>query len=129
MTEEAYGFCNSKCKHPIYTKDDYFILTGEVTVKSSGNTLNSIVLSYPDGLKEDNCVPISFGVKREDSTYGFNYSICDGYVQTGDIAGFGRYLALETKRIVVGLHLIPSQYGMEIGDKVLFKIVLMKVGE
>lgn len=59
MTDKTYGYCGSKCKHEIYTKDDYAVFEGNFPVLNKAAYENSVWVNYPEGFTKENTVVIS----------------------------------------------------------------------
>lgn len=59
---EVHGFGENKCKHEVYTKDDYYIVGGSLTIGSSatdGVYTGSGSVTLPEDFTTSNCVVIS----------------------------------------------------------------------
>lgn len=147
----VHGFCENKCKHEVYTKDevdtklidyklngDFVILTG--TMKLEANTEESLNngemkqtilnIDFPQGFNRDNCLVLSFG-GRFYETKGYIY---------GDISGSSRVsTALFTGAVPKAIHLggtAETEYENKIQIEVYnasttekdyqYKIVLLK---
>lgn len=109
MAEEIYGYCDSKCKHPVYSKDELNELmyteeqfqkriktiTGSVTL--TANTSNDLengwltntttTISYPEGFTKDNCIVLDFSTTKNETSYGWNSGALADSSTLGIMAG------------------------------------------
>lgn len=64
MAENLYGYCGSKCKHEVYSKqeidDKFAVASGSISMT---NGEGSVILGYPNGYNVNNCVVISAGIQ------------------------------------------------------------------
>lgn len=123
----VFGFCNNKCKHEVYTKDevdtkltdwklkgDFAVLTGDITLESTGGSAN---VNYPEGFTKDNCVIIACGIIYNSGGYRA-FGTVQASVSTG--------ARLNTNSITVGCYPVQSNTGSPTGT-FNYKLVLMKV--
>ena len=118
----VHGFCDNKCKHEVYTKDDFAIIVRKVEIEASGSL--QVNIEYPEGFAKDNCVLISLSIIIGGDTQekGWNYynTLKDA---TGDTDNaFRRDLNLTN----AGIQLFIENHNVTSLD-VDYKIVLMKI--
>lgn len=119
----TYGYDGAKCEHEVYTKDDYAVFEGTITIKQ--NTIGqSVTFKYPEGFTQDNTVVINKSSKDLDQYagnvwwYGVSYSNDGKYVY--DII----QVNLFDNEIEISVNRPNSQISyQETHD---FKVVLMK---
>ena len=106
----VFGVCNNKCKHEVYTKGDFTVVTGIILGSSlDDSSKQSTVVEFPEGFTKDNCVVLSAMV----SVSGQNY--------------FGMY----DGRLEVQFNPVNNNIEIELsecwGSDMDYKIVLMKI--
>ena len=109
MAEEIYGYCDSKCKHPVYSKDELNELmyteeqfqkriktiTGSVTLTANTSddlengwlTNTTATISYPEGFTKDNCIVLDFSTTRDENSRGWNSGALADSSTLGIMAG------------------------------------------
>lgn len=125
MTEKTYGFCESKCKHEVYTKDDFTILRGAIDVKAESGAIASgvVEIEYPEGFTVDNTVVLSIGARSGDNP-NFIYQPACGTHALAKVHGyFDGFVTLTSDSINVTVFNPSSTINLELQ----FKLVIMKV--
>lgn len=76
MAEEVYGFCKSKCKHKIFTQNDYAVVSGKIKLKYYSNlgiSHATIGVDYPEGFTRNNCFVIGRALNVSPSSSGWDW--------------------------------------------------------
>lgn len=120
MNEESYAFCGSKCKHPVYTKDDYAVVSTTITTETSTHNLAGLVsIDYPSGFDKDNTFVISHTLKAD-------------YRQTKFVTTYGSspdFMYTDTfncRYYEDAIYLFGRLPSMDIGTEVTIELLLMK---
>lgn len=87
MTENLYGYCGSKCKHEVYSKqeidDKFTVAAGNITMTNGSGSTN---ISYPNGFNKDNCVVISAETKYSgNGVWAFGAGVADSFTISGQL--------------------------------------------
>lgn len=119
----TYGYDEAKCEHEIYTKNDYAVLEGTITIKQ--NTVGQIVtFEYPEGFTQDNTVVISKSSKDLDqyanNVWWYEVSYTDDGKYVYDII----QVNLFDNEIEIGVHRPSSRQSYQESHD--YKVVLMK---
>lgn len=146
----VFGFCNNKCKHEVYTKDetytkeeinnslaecklkgDFAVLTG--SIECSGNlnenaasgicTFTNVDVDFPEGFTSENCIVTSIGGRNLAGT-AYSYSI-GGVTNSQDMAW-----GTEPIRVSLGVNSkikIGAGNLAENSKTRHYKVVLMKI--
>lgn len=134
---DVYGFCDNKCKHEIYTKDesdakfglkgDFAVVTGTMEATDTSTIIGQA--PYPTGYNKDNCIIVGYSLKRSDADNWMMGSNFDSGNTFGSIPLkiqlIGGGLSISGKNITIINGDSPDIY--EITNNIDYKIVLMKI--
>lgn len=88
MAENLYGYCGSKCKHEVYSKqeidDKFTVVSGSLSMTDG---TGSATISYPDGFNKDNCVVISAETKYAGhGAWAFGAGVAGSFTISGQLS-------------------------------------------
>lgn len=123
MKEATYGYCGSKCKHEVYSKDDYAVFEGTITIEQN-SVGKSVTFEYPEGFTQDNTVVISKSSKNLDqyasNVWWYEVSYINGGTYVYDIIQVNLY----DTEIEISVNRPSSQQSYQESHD--YKVVLMK---
>lgn len=141
MDKEVYGFCDNKCKEPVYTKgqanvtffkvENLAVISGTANLEAMPSGSDSgketvFNISYPEGFDKWNTVVIAFAAGIKDAFYIQNDKSVGAYGEMDNIIGittglFSKRIVLNQKNISVRcVNILENTVPID------YKIVLMK---
>ena len=118
--ETPFSFCGSKCKHPVYTKDNFAVVEYDLTTTSESQSLSGIAINYPEGFNKNN-------------TFLISHAITTTYRQTKFVTTYGSSpnfmfaSTIEPRYYDASISLFGRLPSMTVGTKVKIQLLLMKV--
>lgn len=121
--EETFGFCHSKCGHPVYTKNDFAVVTTTITTETENQLINDLAIDYPDGFNKDNTFLLTSKIKG-DGSYPLTQYITK---YTGSQIFYDETIGCNYQDSKI--YLSGRLPYFEIGTKVTINLILMKIDE